>query len=844
MAVVTALGVIGAYRLEGSALLDRAWLLMGVAGLIGALSMWLRSARAMGAALLIALAIFVTGWTAARSFSSAPSDLSSLLGEGERVIVLEGIALTRARVPVRMARGALARFDHRPLTPLFLFEARRLHVAPDGSLPSTAPERTIAVRGRFWAHTPGDAGEGVRAGMGLRIRANAASVRGPTNPGQRDFRPAAREEGFAGHLEIPSRSLIEQISIDSGLERVRASWWTWREAARERALRPLALHDERDAGRALLAALLLGEREASLRPLRASFTRLGLTHLLAISGLNIVLFAGTLSLLVRSVFVLAAVPLRAAWRLEPTIVSVAVAVYLALLPVEPSILRAGLMTLALLLPPVFGRMHDRVNTLAWSFVAIVLVWPSALFTIGLQLSFGVVLALLTLATPFRDRLFGASADPGALGLAGRIARSFQTASAGAIVAWAVSAPCVALHTGIVTPLAAPATLLAAAPVSALSALGYLALGVSPFWEDAGAWCVSWLGGLGNALAGAAALTDRIPWAVIRVPWMSSWLAAGLTAVIVWWLMAPSDALTRWPRRWRVSRLAMSALIVTWAGAAWGFRGLGSDVTLRVDALDVGDGSCLLVRDRGGGAALWDAGGSSFDLGVLELPNALRSLGAKGVHDVFVTHANLDHFNALPDLLHALPVRRLHTTRHFLRAAEQDPDGPEAETLRHAHRLHIKVLTRVAGDVVALGGSHVRVLWPPADLPADAPDNESSLVARVERDGNDGIAAVLLTGDIQSGAMRALLGEPDRLRATVLEAPHHGSASSMPTSLEFVRTVGASVVLQSTGPSRVGDARWDEARGPETRWLVTARRGAVWCEILEDGRVRTGTVQPP
>lgn len=843
VAVIVILSVLATHALRESPALLRPWTWMLAAGLLAASSLVVRRTPWSVTLLVPALVMFVIGWTSARSLIPSASHLSRMLIEGERVVVLEGVALTEPRPTPRMIRGLLSPFDHRPSVPMFVFDARRLVTAPDGALPSLQAERYVSAPGRFWAHLSHADARLITPGMALRVSGIASCVRAPTNPGERDYRPIALEEHFAGHLEIPSPQLITPIAHRATLDRLRARWASWREAARARSSD--ALLPERDAspGRALLAALLLGERDAAIRPLRSSFTRLGLTHLLAISGLNIVVLAGTLALMLRVLLVALRAPLIIAWRLEPALVSLGVIVYLIVLPVEPSILRAGIMTLALLLPPAFGRRHDRVNTLAWTLVLLLLAWPYELFSLGLQLSFGIVLALLTLATPLQDRWFGRPADPDTLSLLGRALRRLQTAFVAAVVAWAVSVPCIALHTGMITPLAVPATLLAAAPVSLLSALGYVALLLSLIAPGASEFLLRSVIASAEHLAHLATMTDAIPHAVIRVPRLSPWLAASATALIVAWLLVPRDPLARRSRAARVVLAVATTLVGAWSVAELRAPILRSDVALRIDALDVGDGSCLLLR-AGQAAALWDAGGSSFDLGVLELPGALRALGARRIHDIFVTHANLDHYNALPDLLNALPVKRLHLTRHFLRAAEQHPEGPEAMTLRHARSHAIEVHTRAAGDAIALGPARLRVLWPPPDLSLDTPDNDASLVVRLEHPDLPPGSGALLTGDIQARAMRALLTDAPSLRAGALELPHHGSAASMPTSIDFVHAVNPDVVLQSSGPSRLNDDRWDAARSPGAHWLVTARSGALWCEWLFDGSIRSGALHPP
>jgi competence protein ComEC len=70
-------------------------------------------------------------------------------------------------------------------------------------------------------------------------------------------------------------------------------------------------------------------------------------------------------------------------------------------------------------------------------------------------------------------------------------------------------------------------------------------------------------------------------------------------------------------------------------------------------------------------------------------------------------------------------------------------------------------------------------------------NNSSVVLRVHSGGR----LLLLTGDIEVEAQRAMVQAGIELRADILKIPHHGSRYQDP---EFLRAVGASVAVVSVG----------------------------------------------
>ena len=147
----------------------------------------------------------------------------------------------------------------------------------------------------------------------------------------------------------------------------------------------------------------------------------------------------------------------------------------------------------------------------------------------------------------------------------------------------------------------------------------------------------------------------------------------------------------------------------------------------------------------------------------------------------------------------------------------------------------------AGDAwsVGRGGVRVEVLWPPEIPSARLMANDRSVVARFTVPTAREPGVLLMTGDVQRAGIAGLMASGADTRATVIEVPHHGSA--IPQAMELVSASGASVALQSTGPSRLNDERWDAARSGRW-WLSTAEDGAVHVWIRADGDLEIGSVR--
>ncbi|HSV92909.1 MAG TPA: MBL fold metallo-hydrolase, partial [Desulfobacterales bacterium] len=255
--------------------------------------------------------------------------------------------------------------------------------------------------------------------------------------------------------------------------------------------------------------------------------------------------------------------------------------------------------------------------------------------------------------------------------------------------------------------------------------------------------------------------------------------------------------------------------------------------LRVTALDVGQGSAVLVEFPGGHTLLVDGGGTAdrsvFDVGAAVVAPFLWRQKIRTIDTLILTHANSDHVNGLIFIAEAFRVGALW-------AASGDVGHPGyAELIRVCDA---RGITRpsFAGieRVQAIGPARLEILHPPADPDAARlrDENNRSIVTRVGL----GSHAVLIPGDVMQAAEKGIVrAAGDRLRSSVLLAPHHGSRTS--SSEEFVRAVAPEAVLISCG-GRPGSGMphpgvLERYRAQGVRVWRTDRDGAL--RVVTDGR---------
>lgn len=147
----------------------------------------------------------------------------------------------------------------------------------------------------------------------------------------------------------------------------------------------------------LLNAMLLNYRREISPELSLAFNKTGLTHIIAISGLNITLIAGMLF------------ELFLAFRIKRKkvfwLAMVVILIYVIMIGAPASALRALIMSAIFLYALTIGRITFGFNALMLAAVILLLINPYALgYDIGFQLSFLAVLSLMLFYKKISDRL--------------------------------------------------------------------------------------------------------------------------------------------------------------------------------------------------------------------------------------------------------------------------------------------------------------------------------------------------------------------------------------------------------------------------------------------------------
>lgn len=574
----------------------------------------------------------------------------------------------------------------------------------------------------------------------------------------------------------------------------------------------------------LMMGILLGDTSTVPPDVKADFKTTGLSHILAVSGLNVTILVAACGFL----FTSALAGFDTPGRLTPGrflvfgVTAAAIVFYMALCGFAPSIVRAGIMGLAALAAPLTGRQTNVFAAMAAAAFVLLIIDPSTVFNIGFQLSFAATISII-LFVPHVTRWLTATPDAPSgvaktfalaisaqIGVAPILAANFGSLSliTPAANAAVESAIMPAQLLGIVIPMlnyiSTPLAAIAAYPAHII--LAYTMAGTSFFarWPFAS---------IGIPRPAAATTATEITTAVV----------AGAYFILVtafYIFLRFREPRTKFTEVFR-GRAYTRAIFI--AGAAGiliiGMLGYQAYIGLppkglKVTFLDVGQGDSTLIQTEDGANILID-GGPEADSAEAQL----RARGVQQINLLIITHPHADHVNGLPAVV----------SGHRVEEAIIPPD--KSQNNQYLRTLELLTNNKVA-EVAARDGQNfkvgrnltVKILSP------DAPDANKAAngsEAASENANNQAVVALiqyknikmLFTGDIEFQTEEDIVADGEAQKVDILKVPHHGSKNGAdvallnilkpkfaiisvgannryhhpaPTTIDLLRKVGASI----------------------------------------------------
>ncbi|MCM2373362.1 ComEC/Rec2 family competence protein [Aporhodopirellula aestuarii] len=639
----------------------------------------------------------------------------------------------------------------------------------------------VAFSGRAMVRVDGDRSD-LLPGDRVKLFGQISLIQSPTNPGQRDMRDWAQRSNLHCVFQIDQvENILSSSDRDAEAPGAPERFSLWQRGQRTvasmaKSARHSILQQISPDQQGLALALVLGQRDLLDRSTSEALLVTGTAHLLSVSGLHL----GILLVLARIVSGLLRLPLRG----QLVFLAMVTLFYVAITGGRPPVLRAAILLATVVLSTAMARPYHPINSL--SFAAILLAWwmPNAIFGVGMQLSF---LAVATLLTCGRPRAKGQTAASQAIALEDHfdeLARQSygrwrqRVNFVGRFLATAL------WYSGCVSVITLPIVWQQFHVVSPISVLVNVVL--SPLMA------VALSAGVGTVIAG---------WVFLPLATIPGWICSQILGVMQFvintasatpgghaWLPNPSAA---WVMSYYVVLLAIIAFrsgghrrlpigvwSLIWFVAAWWSATTPSSVppgTYETTFVDVGHGTATILRPNPDDVWLYDCGWmGNLNQSSQKIDDVLWSMGVTKIRGIAISHADADHFNALPGLTKRFSIGCIITPPGMLSG-----EGAMLERTRRViaeYKIPVYEIDRDQSpesvfDSAASNGwlRDVSVLHPPSQL-LDANDNANSLVLRIDHGGR----CLLLPGDLEPPGTSVLISTPRPPPGGVMMAPHHGS----------------------------------------------------------------------
>lgn len=678
-------------------------------------------------------------------------------------------------------------------------------------------EQSQISRSEIWqVSLDGNARGRLSCGDAVTVQGRAVRPSKASNPGQFDFRQQLRSRGVSRQLFVNHFSAIQVNE--------RAAWWnpyrwaSWLRADAERIL------DASLAGpnQQLAVAMFLGNRSQLPYELRDAFVASGTMHLLAISGLHV----GILSLFVVRMFHV----LGVSRGMSLLAMMVVICGYAMVTGFRPSVVRATLFLLLFGTSQLLGRQQRLLDLLSLT-ALIMTVWsPGLLVDTGAWLSFLSVGALAWYSNqtgekkedrdvPEDQRSITRMLQSGIGSFWKQLLQRYRQMLS--ILLFTLPLTTSEFH--VLSAVSLLVNVLLILYTFVVLAAGYLTLFVGVLLPVAG-----WIP--------ASVFSLFLSVFSVLVNWASE-LPCGhfyLSDFPVWFLPLWYGALVAMvASRVPVIRRGFVVLLILLAVAGFGTAlNEPHDAPLTVTVLDIGHGSAAVV-ECGGRVMLVDSGSLNQARRAAEVVSGfLWNRGWNHIDQVVISHADSDHYNAVPTLISRFPIGQIITSKEFTKSTDKAIQA----LMRFVQQEDIDIRIVDSNTRALLATGELQILQPNvALLPTNASDNETSLVVKVML----GRTSVLLPGDLEQRGLQQLL--PSLGRSTVLVSPHHGSRLSNPA--ELASSVSPALVVVSAHDTASRKHLENVYSDAKAVWW-TSESGAVQLEFCEGWIQATGFHSEP
>ncbi|CAH0347074.1 DNA internalization-related competence protein ComEC/Rec2 [Bacillus sp. CECT 9360] len=512
-----------------------------------------------------------------------------------------------------------------------------------------------------------------------------------------------------------------------------------------------------------VSALLFGEQKEINEDELAIFQRLGLVHLLAISGLHVSFLAG--------IIFYAGIRLGVTREMMSLSMLTFLPIYVILSGASISVWRACLMAMIFFLLLYLKKHIPITKSMIIVYLSLLFIQPYMLFNIGFQLSFAAAFSII-LSSAIVPRYKS------------RAVQLFMVS----FVCQMSTVPILLFNFYEVTILGVFLNILFVPLYSILLPFSILAFLIHIVYPPAGDFFIYFLDLIITASNEVAGFVSIMPLASVAFGKPSFFLMLMLVlAILVFFIGWDLSAFKT------VKYLSAAiALLLVFQLYIEKLNPFGE-----VIFIDIGQGDAILIKlpfDKGnylidtGGRLMfkqeaWKQRRSSFNTGKDIIVPLLKSKGIGRLDKLILTHPDADHIGGVKEVIQEIDVEEIVIGR----GSEKDYIREEFIDTAKAKKITFTAVKR--GDRWKAGEATFYILNPYRE---EEDKNESSIVMYAEFGGQ----RWMFTGDLGMDGEKEIHKVFPNLRADVLKAGHHGSKTS--TSESFLDRLQPRIAIISAG----------------------------------------------
>lgn len=509
-----------------------------------------------------------------------------------------------------------------------------------------------------------------------------------------------------------------------------------------------------------MKALLAGDRSGLTYSVKNDLSLAGVSHVVAISGMHVSMLLAAILFFFRR-------------RSLAAVIGIPVVVfYMVMTGASPSVVRASLMQILLLLAPLVKREEDMPTSLCGAMLVILLINPWSVADLSFQLSFSSMAGLLLFAQQqytALDKRFPHQNLPMVLR---QLCAGLKMSVSTTLSAMIFTTPLVACSFGVVSLLSIFANFLTLWAISIcfqlgmlICLLGFISSGPAAILAHLLSWIVRYFQAVTSFIA-------KLPFAAVYTD----------SGYIVLWLIFAYALLAVFLCCKKKNAWIFAACLLVSLGICSGFSVLENrQARVQTTVLDVGQGQCVLL-EWDNTSIMVDCGGSNSEEAGETASRCLLGHGRRELDILVLTHFDEDHAGGIPHLMQRIKVNTL-----YLPPAEED-NTLCRQIVQTAIQNGIRVQTVSEDLEVCFGQSCLQIFSPVSYQPG----NDGGLSVLCSRESYD----ILITGDMSLEAERRLLQLHALPKIELMLAGHHGAATS--NSSELLETVLPDIVVISVG----------------------------------------------